>query len=150
MRNEHFLTAPSWTAAAAMLAFQPRVLGDTRKYRLQALRIYARDHRLRELAVTDRVLEAHYGAFVFSQARVSVAEARRQALAVSYGASGREAQVGGHEARLYELGAEPASDDGDGRSPAVVAWAEKEMFYLLASGELSAAELLEIANALSA
>lgn len=133
-----------------MLDFQPLELRDTPGYRLQALRIYVRDHKRRELAVADRELEAYCGSLVFSQSRKGIEEARRQALAVSYGASGREALVEGRQARAYELGPEPAPDDLDGRSPAVVAWSDGEMFYLLASGELSSDELLRIARTLYA
>jgi len=107
-----------------------------------------RDHKLRELSVGDRTLEAHYGAFVVSQSRKGAREARCLALVVSYGRAPREARIAGHAARVYELGAEPAPDDIDGRDPSVVTWHDAEMFYLIASARMSADELVRIANSL--
>jgi hypothetical protein len=46
---------------------------------------------------------------------------------------------------VYELGPEPAPDDVDGRSPAVVAWHDAELFFLLASSETTADALVTIA-----
>jgi hypothetical protein len=48
----------------------------------------------------------------------------------------------------YELGPEPAIDDIDGRAPSVVTWHDGEMFYLIASGQMSADDLIKIANSL--
>jgi hypothetical protein len=39
-------------------------------------------------------------------------------------------------------------DDPDGRSPAVVTWHDGEMHYLLASGEMEAVYLVEIATSM--
>ena len=53
-----------------------------------------------------------------------------------------------HEAMAYELGPEPEPDDIDGRMPAVVTWSDGEIFYLVASGELTVDWLLRIAGSL--
>ena len=116
--------------------------------RLQSIRIHVRDHKLRELSVGDRTLEAHYGSFVLSQARKGANEARRLALAVSYGQAGHNARIAGRAARVYELGPEPEPDDIDGRSPSVVAWHDADMFLMIASDELFSDELLRIAISL--
>ena len=131
-----------------MLMFQPRKPAYTAGYPLECLQIHIRDHKLRELAIADRTLEAHYGAFVVSQARKEISEAKRLALSTNYGISGEEAQIAGLPARTYELGPETSPSDIDGRSPAVVTWHEGEMFYLIASGELASVELLRIARSL--
>ena len=60
-----------------MLAFQPLEPAYTAGRRLRSLRIHVRDHKLRELPIHDRTLEADYGPFVLSQARRGVDEARR-------------------------------------------------------------------------
>ncbi len=49
---------------------------------------------------------------------------------------------------MYELGPEPPPDDIDGRNPSVVTWQDAEMFYLIASGEMSSDKLLKIAISL--
>ena len=105
-----------------MLTFQPREPRYTAGLRLRSVRIHVRDHKLRELSINDRTLEAHYGGFVLSQARKGADEARRLALDVWYGNAGEWGRIAGHVARIYELGPEPAPDDIDGRSPAVVTW----------------------------
>jgi hypothetical protein len=105
---------------------------------------------LRELSVGDRTLEAHYGAFVFSQARRSAVDARRLALDVSYGLNGQELKIAGLQGRVYELGPEPEPDDLDGRSPSVVVWHAEEMFYFLASAGMPAGKLMRIAASLYA
>ncbi len=148
--DAHFETARSWKAARAMLTFEPREPEHTAGLRLQSIRIHVRDHKLRELSVEDRTLEAHYGGFVLSQTRKGVSEARRLALAVPYGQAGRAAQIAGCAARVYELGPEPAPDDIDGRTPSVVAWHDAEMFYLIASDGMSSDELVRIAVSLYA
>jgi len=146
--NPHFETARSWKAARAMLAFQPHAPAHTAGFRLQSIRIHVRDHKLRELAVADRTLEAHYGGFVLSQTRKGAAEARRLALVVPYGRAGCDTQIASHPARVYELGPNPGPGDIDGRSPAVVTWHDGEMFYLVASDRMSCAELVRIAVSL--
>ena len=131
-----------------MLVFQPREPGHTAGRKLHALRVHVRDHTHRDLPMRDRTLEAHYGAFVLSQAHRGTVEAKRLALKVSYGADPRRALIAGHEARVYELGPAPLPDDIDGRSPAVVAWTDGNLFYLIGSGELPADTLVEIAQSL--
>ena len=147
-RSSHFARVETWAAAEAMLTFRPIELRDTTDYQLQTLEVFVRDHKDREISVEDRTLEAHFGAFVLTQSRRTAAEARRLALNVSYGPDPREARVLGREARLYELGPEVAPDDIDGRSPAVVVWCDDQMFYLVASTELSAQTLLQIATSM--
>jgi hypothetical protein len=56
--------------------------------------------------------------------------------------------VDGRPARVYELGPEPPLDDIDGRAPAVVAWADGELFCLIASDAMSSGELVRIAISL--
>jgi hypothetical protein len=146
--NPHFETAASWKAARQMLVFDPLTPGYTAGLKLQSIRIHVRDHKLRELPVSDRTLEAHYGGFVLSEAWKGAAEARRLALDVRYGPNARSMQVAGHAARVYELGPEPPPDDIDGRSPSVVAWHDAEMFYLVASDAMPSDELLRVAASL--
>ena len=131
-----------------MLTFRPREPRHTAGLRLSSIRIHVRDHKLRELPVADRTLEAHYGAFVLSQARRSAAEARRLALDVSYGLGGRDTQIAGCAGRAYERGPQPEPHDIDGLSPAVVVWHDREMFYLIASDEMPSANLIRIATSL--
>jgi len=146
--NPHFETVPSWQAAGTMLVFQPREPKDTAGHCLQSISIHVRDHKLRELSVAERTLEAHYGFFVLSQAWRGVEEAQRLALVVPYGTTACHAQIAGCAARVYELGPEAPPDDIDGRSPAVVSWHDGEMFYLIASDRMSAGELVRIASSL--
>jgi len=147
-KNPHFETASSWKAARATLTFQPREPGYTAGLRLHSIRIHVRDHKLRELSINDRTLEAHYGGFVLSQARKGADEARRLALDVRYGSAGEGGRIAGHAARIYELGPEPAPDDIDGRSPAVVTWHDADLFFLVASDTMSSRELIRIAISL--
>lgn len=146
--NPHFEMVASWSVARTRLTFQPLEPKETVGRRLQWIRIHVRDHKLRELRIDERSLEAHYGDFVVSQSRKGVDEARRLALEVSYGQEAREARVAGRTARVYELGPEPPPDDIDGRSPSVVVWHDAEMFYLIASGQMTADALMPIAESL--
>jgi len=141
--NAHFETADSWDAASERLSFRPRI--PSRTLRLEALRIFVRDHKLRELPVTERTLEAHYPSFVFTQSQPGAREARRQTVDVSYGREAREASVRGCEARIYAPGPEPAPGDIDPRSPAVVVWHDDGTIFLLASDTLDSDVLVEIA-----
>lgn len=140
----------SWKAARAKLTFRPLEPAYTAGLRLQSIEIHVRDHKLREVPVEQRTVEAHYGGFVLSQARKGVGEARRLALDVSYGRAPHEAQIAGRAARVYERGPEPPPGDIDGRSPAVVTWHDADMFYLIASDELTTGEMLRIATSLYA
>lgn len=147
-RNEHFLTAATWAEARTLLVFEPRRPHHTAGRTLEALHIHLRDHKRRELAPEGRTLEAHYGAFVVSQSQPGPEAARKRAIETSYGQTMREGKIGGHAARIYELGPEPPADDIDGRSPAVVTWHDGPTFFLIASGELPAAELEQIATSM--
>ncbi len=144
--NPCFESASTWKEARTMLTFPPIEPRFTAGYDLQSIRIHVRDHKLRELSVEERTLEAHYGGFVFTQSRKSVGEARRWALEVRYGPSGRDTQVAGFPARAFELGPEPPPDDIDPRNPAVVAWHDANMFYLIASDRMNSEKLLRIAE----
>ena len=146
--NPHFQKVTSWKAARKLLNFEPLVLVDTKRRRLQSLYVYVRDHKQRELATGDRSLEAYFDGFVFTQKKAGTDEARRLALSVSYGLEGNDTRVARHPGRVYELGPIPPPDDIDGRSPAVVVWHDGGMFYLIASTEKPASELLEIAQSL--
>jgi len=53
-----------------------------------------------------------------------------------------------NERKIYELGPEPEPDDIDGRSPAVVVWADGELFCLVASSTMLVQELVKIAKSL--
>lgn len=148
MSNPHFANPENWHAAGSMVGFRPREPRHTAGRELESLAVHIRDHRLRELPMSERTLEAHYGTFVLSQARRTESEARRLALDLSYGAAPQEARILGHGARLYEHGPEPDPDDIDGRMPAVVTWSDGDLFFLVASGELSTATLVRIAMSL--
>ena len=113
---------------------------------LGSLALFVRDHRMREVAPEEQALEAHYGAFVYSQSRPGAAGALRALREVSYGREPRSGEVSGCEARIYERGPEPPADDPDPRMPAVVVWADGECFYLLASDEWEAEVLLAVAR----
>jgi len=130
------------------MAFRPLEPAHTAGLGLQSIQIHVRDHRLRELPIEERTLEAHYGGFVLSQSRRGPNEARHLALDVSYGRAPREAQIAGCTARVYERGPEPPPGDIDGRSPAVVTWHDADMFYFIASGEMTTDDLIRIATSL--
>jgi hypothetical protein len=146
--NPHFETAASWKIARNMLIFQPREPAHTAGLRLQSIRIHVRDHKMRQISIGDRTLEAHYGGFVLSQAHKGIDEARRLALDISYGRDGQDATVAGRTARVYELGPEPSEDDIDGRSPAVVVWHDGELYFLIASDSMGIDDLMKIATSL--
>lgn len=148
--NPHFETVPSWEAAGAMLTFEPLVPSHTAGFELQSLSVYVMDHKMRKLPVENRSLEAHYGGFVLTQAQKDPDDARRWALEVSYGGDPAEARVAGRKGRVYELGPEVPPEDIDGRMPAVVVWYEDDRFYLIASDQMAAQDLLRIAGSLYA
>ena len=143
--NPHFQRAADWQAAARSLTFEPQRPAYTGDAVLESLQIFVRDHKMRELPKGERSLEAHYGAFVFTQTRRTEDEARRLALAEVYGREPKVVSVAGHPGRLYERGPEVAPGDPDGRSPAVVVWHDGPCFYLLASVTLEVQELARIA-----
>ena len=147
---EHWLMPTNLEEARAHLSFEPRVPRSTGGRALEGVRIFVRDHKKRELPVADRTLELRYAGFGFSQARKGVDGARKAALEAKYGPSPRPADVAGHTGRMYDLGPEVPTDDIDGRTPAVVAWADEEMLFFLSSEEISADELLVIARSVYA
>ena len=146
--NPHFESAADWADAAGRLTFVPLVPRFTAGGALKSLRIHVRDHRLRELRPGERIVEAYYGTFAFSQARRTPEDARHAALEVSYGGDPRPLWILGREGRGYELGPVPEPDDIDPRTPSVVAWADGEMFYFLASGQLPLSELIDVATSI--
>jgi len=146
--NPHFEFPADWSEAAGLVGFEPVVPAHTAGLELGSLAVFVRDHRQRELPRGERSLEAHYGDLVFTQACRGREEARRLALETRYGAAPRAARIAGREARIYELGAEAEPGDIDPRSPAVIAWCDGEMFYLLASGALTADALLAVAESI--
>jgi hypothetical protein len=143
--NQYFASVADLKAAREMLTFAPIEPTFTAGLVREGLRIFIRDHKKRDLPVGDRTLESHYGRFVFTQSRKGVSEARRLALDTSYGQEPREAMIGGHAARVYELGPDPGPDDIDGRMPSVVTWHHDEMFFFMASHEMPVEELIPIA-----
>jgi hypothetical protein len=148
--NLHFASVATLQDAREMLTFQPVEPMFTAGLTGARLRIFVRDHKMRELAIGERSLEAYYDRFVLTQSRKGMEEARRLALDVSYGRNPREGAIGGHAARIYELGPEPEPDDIDGRMPSVVTWHDGEMFFLIASGEMPVSELIPIAASIYA
>ena len=146
--NPHFEFPRDWQEARELVDFEPLVPGECLGCRLQSLAVFVCDHKRRELAKSERSLEAHYGDFVFSQARRSLEEARRLALESRYGLAPRDIRIAGREGRVFELGPEPEADDIDPRSPAVIAWCDADMFYLVASDRLASADLLRVAESI--
>ena len=144
--NPHFATASTWAEAGKLIDFEPLRPRDTRGLKVQSFEIHIRDHKKRELGKRSRTLEAHYGGFVFSQARKGESEARLWALSKSYGSNPQSVEIAGREGRRYPLGPVPAPDDIDPRMPAVVTWCDGEMLYLVASEHLEAESLLAIAR----
>jgi hypothetical protein len=143
--SPHFAAAASWDAARALVTFVPGVPAAPAGLAPPALRVHVRDHKLRTIPVGERSLEAHYRRFVFTQSRRTPAEAQHLALDVSYGRAAQEASILGRRARVYELGPEPVPGDLDDREPAVVAWHDGAVFYLLASREMTADALVAVA-----
>lgn len=146
--NPHFISAESWAAAAVIVGFEPRIPEYTVDCELGSLEVWVRDHKMREVGRARRSLEAHYGRFVFTQSKPGEHEAMRLAMETSYGSSFVAVTVMGREGRSHPLGPPPGPDDTDGRSPAVVVWADGPKFYLLASDELDADVLSRVAGSL--
>ena len=143
--NPHFEFPASLEEACELLEFEP-MLPDRAVFPIKSIAVFVRDHKLRELSRRERSLEVDFDGFGISQVRKGSDEARRMALDVSYGTAARKTLIAGREGRVYALGPEPAPDDVDPRSPAVVVWHDGEMFHLLASSSLEAEELLRIAQ----
>ena len=150
--NPHFKSASDWKQAATLISFEPRRPKFTARFSLSSLSVYVMDHRKRQISKNRRSLEAHFnGGFVLDQKKASSAnEAKRMALSTGYGPSAETIQIAGHEGRSYELGPEPPPDDPDGRMPAVVAWHEEDLFFLIASTQLKAEVLLRVAESMYA
>lgn len=148
MPNPHFVVVGSWREAASIVGFRPRVPEYTVDFELDSLAVWIKDHKLRDVPQARRSLEAHYGGFVLAQSRPGMREAANLALETPYGPGPVAISVGGCEGRSYPLGPPPADDDVDGRAPAVVVWADSARFFLLASGELRADVLLDVARSL--
>lgn len=146
--NPHFEFPSSWDKARALIEFEPVVPTDTGGLHPESFAVFVRDHKFREITREDRNLEVYYDGFSLSQSRKPAGEARRMALEVSYGRLPQAISIAGREARLYELGPEPAADDIDPRSPAVVAWADGDLFFLIASDRLPADRLRRIAESI--
>lgn len=149
MSNPHFVAVEDWDGVEPLVDFAPLVPGYTAGRERQTLAVFVVDHEQREVARSRRSVEAHYGDFVFAQSMPGVAEARRSALSAAYGPDVETVTVSGHEGRGYRLGPPVDEGDPDGRSPAVVVWADGPLFYLLASTELDLDELLRIASSLT-
>ena len=145
-QNPHFETALSWEEAETLINFKPLKPSRAEGFNLQSIAIFVRDHKQRELPVSERSLEAHYEGFVLTQGLKGANEARRLALEVPYGRLPVKTNIAGHEARAYELGPQPEPGDIDPRSPAVVVWHDAEMLLLIASDRLPADTLMRIAE----
>ena len=143
-----FLVPSTWREAAELVAFSPMIPKHLGGRPIKHFRVHVRDHKQRDLPLRDRTLEAWFDDFCFSQSFHSSEEATRKASETSYGRNPQQVFVGGHEGRMYELGPEVPPDDIDGRDSAAIAWSDGPMFYFLASGRITLAELLPIANAL--
>jgi hypothetical protein len=143
--NPQFASVASVDEAAGLLTFMPRQPRRTAGFECSGIRIFVRDHKLREVPREKRVVEFHYGGFMMSQSHPGPSEARRLAVALRYGPSSIEAQILGREGRIYELGPEPDPDDIDGRNPAVVTWHDDGIQYFVASDTLASSELIDIA-----
>lgn len=139
--ESHFLAVDNWVDAESRLGFTPlRPEAEP-----TALRIHVRDHKLREVQPT---LEAYFARYVLSQALRDPAEARRLARDQRYGPDPLQVDIAGLDGVAYELGQVPDPDDIDPRPPAVVTWADDELFVLLASDSMTAAQLIEVAQSL--
>lgn len=137
----HFVGVVDWAEAESRLGFRPlRPEADP-----TLIRIHVRDHKSREVEPT---LEAQFGNYVLSQARRDPSEARRLAHDERYGLDPREIEIAGIDGVAYELGPVPDPDDIDPRPPAVVTWADDDVFVLLASDSMTASQLIEEARSL--
>jgi uncharacterized protein len=143
-----FLAPAAWEEARALVEFSARLPADTRGRALRGLRVHVRDHRGRELPTHLRTLEVHYEGLAVTQSRPGALAARRRALEVRYGPSPYPMVVSGHEGRAYPLGPEVPLDDIDGRSAAVVTWADGPMFYFVMSTQLPVDEIALVAVSL--
>jgi hypothetical protein len=146
--NPHFAAVDSIGTAAELLTFRPSVPTFTSGCELDSIAVFVMDHRRREVSMEERSVELHFGKFVVSQQRPGEEEAQRLALEVSYGSVPIDLVLPDGRGLGYELGPEVASDDVDGRAPAVAVWAAGDRFNLVASSELSLVVLVEVARSL--
>lgn len=148
-QNDHFEIIVDWEDAARLVDFEPRRPGFTAGFDLVSIAVHMVDHRKRRLPISSRSLEAHYGGFVIDQKREdSATDAKRRALSTSYGPDAESVRIAGFEARSYALGPEPAPDDIDSRSLAVIVWSDGTIFYLVASDQLNKTTLHHIASSM--
>lgn len=147
-KNPHFEFPPNWQKARELLDFVPVAPPASRAGEPLSLAVFVRDHKQRELPRAERSLEAHYAEFVLTQARPGAAGAKRLALETAYGQAPQTLRVAGREARAFPPGPEPGPGDPDPRSPAVLAWCDGPMFYLLASETLDTAALAALAESI--
>jgi hypothetical protein len=145
--NVHFAQATSWVEAQELVPFD-LLTPDFGLGGPTSISVFVRDHRMRDVPLRERSVEAWFADFVFSQTSREPDEARRLALDVSYGGVARVGSVGPCPATMYDLGPDVPDDDPDGRSPAVVTWHEGEKFYLMASHVLPCADLVRMAATL--
>ncbi|MGE0812414.1 MAG: ankyrin repeat domain-containing protein [Vicinamibacterales bacterium] len=136
----------SWAEAAALVTFTPRVPGPALGRRPDLLRVFVRDHRGRDVPPSRRTLEARFGDVWFSQSQHTPDEARRRALDTAYGRRSVPVAIGRLDGRAFPADRDVAPDDPDGPSPAVVAWADGPMCFLLVSPERSIDELTRMAG----
>lgn len=138
-----FTIIASWTDAAALVTFVPRVPQPEPPGPVR-LRLHVRDHRGRAFGEAERTLEAQYPQFVLSQSRHAHHQAQRLAFGRTYGRGGYAIVVGGRPGRAFPRGPEPEPGDFDRPSPAVVTWADGALFLLLASDELTPEDLAAV------
>lgn len=146
--NPHFRFLESWSGAAQELGFEPRVPDNTLGHPLNSLAVFFKDHRMRILDLPDRMLEAHYGAFVLAQSLPGRERAERLAFRETYGRVAGHVSIGGCPAVLWES---PTEEDpsADGTAPLrVLVWAEGDRLILIASASLSGAEILRVGRSM--
>jgi hypothetical protein len=145
--NPHFEVRDTVASALDLLAFRPLVPRRP-PTTLRSVAVHVRDHRGRLLPVDRRTLEMHFDDMVVSQTKVGSTEALRLAMEVTYGRQRRRLAIGANPAMVYDLGPVPPPEDIDGRSPAVVVWADGDMIFLIASVVRSAGDLVDVAGSM--
>lgn len=143
--NSHFASFEELPSAAEFVGFTPLAARITEAPHL--IRVHVRDHRMVEVEPT---LEVYFDRFVMSESERGDIHARRLAYEESYGRSRLDIEIHGFPAVSYELGPEPPADDPDPRSPAVVVWADRGRFVMLASEETRSSYLIDVAVGLYA
>ncbi|ANM30067.1 hypothetical protein ABI59_11540 [Acidobacteria bacterium Mor1] len=149
-----FAPVSSWEEGADLIGFIPRTPRETLGFPVDSMHVFVRDHKQREVPVSERSLEVYYRlkndgpGFVLSQSCPGTPEAERRAFQRSYGQDGRPTRVAGKPARLYPLGPPVAEDDVDGRPPAVIVWQDDDRLMLIASSTLEVDQLQRVADSL--